>query len=147
MQKIHWSRIIIFRFNSRGNAGLIRAAEKFDYRKGFKFSTYATWWIKQGYSCHRRSISNNSVLFIWLKQFINLRNISIIDAKIGRQPTEEEVSEETGIPLENIVAIRKYVAPISLETPIDKKRSELGNFVEDKNSITPEKILKNMLQN
>ena len=69
--------------------------------------------------------------------------------KLGRQPSEEEVSEETGIPLENIVAIRKYAQlPISLETPIGQEEgSELGNFVEDKNSITPEvRTEKNMLR-
>ncbi len=134
-----------------GNAGLIRAAEKFDYRKGFKFSTYATWWIKQGVT---RAIADQSrtirVPVHMVETIYKYKKTSrMLMQKLGRQPTEEEVSEETGIPLENIVAIRKYAQlPISLETPIGQEEgSELGNFVEDKNSVTPEKRTeKNMLR-
>ena len=123
-----------------GNAGLIRAAEKFDYRKGFKFSTYATWWIKQGVT---RAIADQSrtirVPVHMVETIYKFKKTSrMLMQKLGRQPTEEEVSQETGIPLENIVSIRKYAQlPISLETPIGQEEgSELGNFVEDKNSIT-----------
>ncbi len=126
-----------------GNAGLIRAAEKFDYRKGFKFSTYATWWIKQGVT---RAIADQSrtirVPVHMVETIYKFKKTSrMLMQKLGRQPTEEEVSQETGIPLENIVSIRKYAQlPISLETPIGQEEgSELGNFVEDKNSITPDK--------
>lgn len=134
-----------------GNAGLIRAAEKFDYRKGFKFSTYATWWIKQGVT---RAIADQSrtirVPVHMVETIYKYKKTSrMLMQKLGRQPTEEEVSVETGIPLENIVAIRKYSQlPISLETPIGQEEgSELGNFVEDKNSITPDKRTeKNMMR-
>ncbi|RAP27978.1 RNA polymerase sigma factor RpoD [Candidatus Marinamargulisbacteria bacterium SCGC AG-343-D04] len=134
-----------------GNAGLIRAAEKFDYRKGFKFSTYATWWIKQGVT---RAIADQSrtirVPVHMVETIYKFKKTSrLLTQKLGRQPTEEEVSEETGIPLENIVTIRKYAQlPISLETPIGQEEgSELGNFVEDKNSITPDnRTEKNMLR-
>ena len=134
-----------------GNAGLIRAAEKFDYRKGFKFSTYATWWIKQGVT---RAIADQSrtirVPVHMVETIYKYKKTSrMLMQKLGRQPTEEEVSAETEIPLENIVAIRKYAQlPISLETPIGQEEgSELGNFVEDKNSVTPEKRTeKNMLR-
>ncbi|RAP26152.1 RNA polymerase sigma factor RpoD [Candidatus Marinamargulisbacteria bacterium SCGC AG-333-B06] len=134
-----------------GNAGLIRAAEKFDYRKGFKFSTYATWWIKQGVT---RAIADQSrtirVPVHMVETIYKYKKTSrMLMQKLGRQPTEEEVSIETEIPLENIVAIRKYAQlPISLETPIGQEEgSELGNFVEDKNSVTPEKRTeKNMLR-
>tara|TARA_B100001989_G_scaffold250976_1_gene229165 strand:+ start:501 stop:1526 length:1026 start_codon:yes stop_codon:yes gene_type:complete len=126
-----------------GNAGLIRAAEKFDYRKGFKFSTYATWWIKQGVT---RAIADQSrtirVPVHMVETIYKYKKTSrTLMQKLGRQPTEEEVSQETGIALENIVAIRKYAQlPVSLETPIGQEEgSELGNFVEDKNSITPDK--------
>lgn len=126
-----------------GNAGLIRAAEKFDYRKGFKFSTYATWWIKQGVT---RAIADQSrtirVPVHMVETIYKFKKTSrMLMQKLGRQPTEEEVSQETGIPLENIVSIRKYAQlPISLETPIGQEEgSELGNFVEDKKSITPDK--------
>ena len=134
-----------------GNAGLIRAAEKFDYRKGFKFSTYATWWIKQGVT---RAIADQSrtirVPVHMVETIYKFKKASrMLMQKLGRQPTEEEVSAETEIPLENIISIRKYAQlPISLETPIGQEEgSELGNFVEDKNSITPEnRSEKNMLR-
>ena len=134
-----------------GNAGLIRAAEKFDYRKGFKFSTYATWWIKQGVT---RAIADQSrtirVPVHMVETIYKFKKSSrMLMQKLGRQPTEEEVSKETDIPLENIMSIRKYAQlPISLETPIGQEEgSELGNFVEDKNSITPEsRSEKNMLR-
>ncbi len=134
-----------------GNAGLIRAAEKFDYRKGFKFSTYATWWIKQGVT---RAIADQSrtirVPVHMVETIYKYKKASrTLMQKLGRQPTEEEVSVETEIPLENIVAIRKYAQlPISLETPIGQEDgSELGNFVEDKNSVSPDKRTeKNMLR-
>ena len=134
-----------------GNAGLIRAAEKFDYRKGFKFSTYATWWIKQGVT---RAIADQSrtirVPVHMVETIYKFKKMSRqLMQKLGRQPTEEEVSKETDISIENIIAIRKYAQlPISLETPIGQEEgSELGNFVEDKNSITPDnRTEKNILR-
>lgn len=125
-----------------GNTGLIRAAEKFDYRKGFKFSTYATWWIKQGIT---RAIADQSrtirVPVHMVETIYKVKKISrILMQELGRRPTEEEVSERSEIPLENIIAIRKYSqVPLSLEMPIgDEDSSQLGDFIEDKNLESPE---------
>lgn len=127
-----------------GNTGLIRAAEKFDYKKGFKFSTYATWWIKQGIT---RAIADQSrtirVPVHMVETIYKVKKVSrTLMQKLGRRPTEEEVSEETGISLENVLAIRKYSQiPLSLEMPIgDEDSSQLGDFIEDQNFDSPDGV-------
>ncbi|RAP38932.1 RNA polymerase sigma factor RpoD [Candidatus Marinamargulisbacteria bacterium SCGC AAA071-K20] len=134
-----------------GNTGLIRAAEKFDYRKGFKFSTYATWWIKQGIT---RAIADQSrtirVPVHMVETIYKVKKVSrMLMQELGRRPTEEEVSEETEIPLENIIAIRKYSqVPLSLEMPIgDEDSSQLGDFIEDKRLDSPDyQTMRNILR-
>jgi RNA polymerase primary sigma factor len=118
-----------------GNTGLIRATEKFDHEKGFKFSTYASWWIKQGIT---RAISDQSRTVrvpVHMGELIfSLKKATrFLTQELGRNPTDAEISEKTELPLENIVAIRKFSqSPMSLDMPIgDSDSSELIDFIED----------------
>jgi RNA polymerase primary sigma factor len=124
-----------------GNIGLMKAVEKFEYRRGYKFSTYATWWIRQAIT---RSIADQARTIripVHMIETINklVRTSRQMLHEIGREPTPEELAEKLHMPLEKVRKVLKIAKePISLETPIgDEEDSHLGDFIEDKNAIQP----------
>lgn len=124
-----------------GNIGLMKAVDKFEYRRGYKFSTYATWWIRQAIT---RSIADQARTIripVHMIETINkiVRTSRQMLHEIGREPTHEELSEKLSLPLEKVRKVMKIAKePISLETPIgDEEDSQLGDFIEDKNAILP----------
>jgi len=124
-----------------GNIGLMKAVDKFEYRRGYKFSTYATWWIRQAIT---RSIADQARTIripVHMIETINklVRTSRQMLHEIGREPTPEELAEKLGMPLEKVRKVLKIAKePISLETPIgDDEDSHLGDFIEDKNAILP----------
>ena len=124
-----------------GNIGLMKAVDKFEYRRGYKFSTYATWWIRQAIT---RSIADQARTIripVHMIETINkiVRTSRQILHEIGREPTPEELSAKLAMPLEKVRKVMKIAKePISLETPIgDEEDSQLGDFIEDKNTILP----------
>ena len=125
-----------------GNLGLIKAVEKFDYVKGFKFSTYATWWIRQAIT---RSIADQARTIripVHMVETINklVRIERQLVQELGREPTNEEISEHMGIEVDKVNEIRKIAQePVSLETPIgEEDDSHLGDFIEDETAIAPD---------
>jgi RNA polymerase primary sigma factor len=124
-----------------GNIGLMKAVDKFEYRRGYKFSTYATWWIRQAIT---RSIADQARTIripVHMTDAISkvARTSRLLLNEIGREPTPEELAEKLGMPLEKVCKVLTIVRePLSLETPIgDEEGSHLGDFIEDKDTITP----------
>jgi RNA polymerase primary sigma factor len=124
-----------------GNIGLMKAVDKFEYRRGYKFSTYATWWIRQAIT---RSIADQARTIripVHMIETINklVRTSRQMLHEIGREPTPEELAEKLGLPLEKVRKVMKIAKePISLETPIgDEEDSHLGDFIEDKSAVLP----------
>ena len=124
-----------------GNIGLMKAVDKFEYRRGYKFSTYATWWIRQAIT---RSIADQARTIripVHMIETINkiVRTSRQMLNEIGREPTPEELAEKLGMPLEKVRKVLKIAKePLSLETPVgDEEDSHLGDFIEDKNAVIP----------
>lgn len=123
-----------------GNIGLMKAVDKFEYRRGYKFSTYATWWIRQAIT---RAIADQARTIrvpVHMIETINklVRTQRLLIQELGREPTPEEITEKMDMPIEKVRKVLKIAKePISLETPVGEEDSHLGDFIEDKNVINP----------
>jgi RNA polymerase primary sigma factor len=130
-----------------GNIGLMKAVDKFEYRRGFKFSTYATWWIRQAIT---RAIADQARTIrvpVHMIETINklVRTSRLLIQELGREPTPEEITEKMDMPLEKVRKVLKIAKePISLETPVGEEDSHLGDFIEDKNVINPAEAIVNL---
>ena len=124
-----------------GNLGLMKAVEKFDYEKGFKFSTYATWWIRQSITRAIADQARTIRIPVHMVETINklTRVQRVLLQEFGREPTPEEIAEKMGVTVERVREIQKIAQdPVSLETPIgEEEDSHLGDFIEDEKTTTP----------
>jgi RNA polymerase primary sigma factor len=131
-----------------GNIGLMKAVDKFEYRRGYKFSTYATWWIRQAITRAIADQARTIRIPVHMIETINklIRTSRYLVQEIGREPTPEEIAEKMDIPLDKVRKVLKIAKePISLETPIgEEEDSHLGDFIEDKSVVSPVDAVINM---
>jgi RNA polymerase primary sigma factor len=124
-----------------GNIGLMKAVDKFEYRRGYKFSTYATWWIRQAITRAIADQARTIRIPVHMIETINklIRTSRYLVQELGREPDPEEIAERMEMPLEKVRKVLKIAKePISLETPIgEEEDSHLGDFIEDKNAVSP----------
>ncbi|MFZ0626430.1 MAG: sigma-70 family RNA polymerase sigma factor [Acidimicrobiia bacterium] len=131
-----------------GNLGLIRAVEKFEYRKGFKFSTYATWWIRQAIT---RAIADKSrTIRVPVHMMDTITQMQTAEGnltkRIGRQPTDQELAEESGLTVEKIREARKVAPePVSIFEPVGDDNAMLGDFIEDLDAVVPFELIASKL--
>ena len=131
-----------------GNIGLMKAVDKFEYKRGYKFSTYATWWIRQAITRAIADQARTIRIPVHMIETINklIRTSRSLVQELGREPTPEEIAEKMELPLDKVRKVLKIAKePISLETPIgEEEDSHLGDFIEDKNTISPTEAVINM---